>query len=112
MNFIELAEDICGSPLVRVQLAGGASHAVLHLIDYERVTATIGNASWFLNSTGSGRAYVRAKDPASSRNVMIGRLVLGVSIGRVRHIDGNPLNLRRSNLHNPQPRQRQLRWRR
>ncbi len=109
MNLIELATDSCGAALVRIQLTKGVSYAVLHLVDYERVTAAIGNASWFLNSSSSGRAYVRARDPVSSRNVMIARLVLGASAGRVRHIDGDPLNLRCSNLHNPRPRQRSLR---
>lgn len=101
MNPIELAEDPCGRSVVRVKLAKNAAEAVLYLTDYERVTATIGPVSWFLNSSGNGHSYVRAWDRLSSRNVMISRLVLGIASGAVRHHDGNPLNLRSDNLIRP-----------
>lgn len=101
MNQIELTEDVRGLPLVRVQLAKAQTYAVLYLHDYERVLAAIGTASWFLNSSGNGYGYVRAKSPASSRNVMIARLILGIESGAVRHQDGDSLNLRRDNLIRP-----------
>ncbi|KFC68887.1 hypothetical protein FG93_03509 [Bosea sp. LC85] len=101
MNLIELAEDIRGLPLVRVQFAKAQTHAVLYLSDYERVLTAIGNASWFLNSSGNGHHYVRAKDPATNLNVMIARVVLGIESGAVRYQDGDSLNLRRENLIRP-----------
>lgn len=104
MNMIELAEDACGTPLVRVQLAKARACAVLYLTDYGRVLTTIGTASWFLDTNGKGRSYVRAWHPALRRNVMISRLVLGVERGAIRHQDGDSLNLRRENLIRPRRR--------
>ncbi|MGX5733397.1 hypothetical protein [Bosea thiooxidans] len=101
MNQIELTEDARGLPLVRVQLAKAQAHAVLHLHDYERVQALTGNASWFLNSSGNGHRYVRVWHPATARNVMVARLILGIEQGAIRHQDGDPLNLRRANLIRP-----------
>ncbi|WP_089175472.1 hypothetical protein [Bosea sp. AS-1] len=101
MNHIELAGDACGNPLVRVQLAKTGSSAVLHLTDYARVLTTIGTASWFLDSNGRGKTYVRAWHPVLRRNVMVARIVLGVESGNIRHQDGDPLNLRRGNLVRP-----------
>lgn len=98
MNHIELAGDTCGNPLVRVQLAKAGASAVLHLTDYARVLTTIGTASWFLDTNGQGKTYVRAWHPILRRNVMISRLVLGGEQGVIRHRDSDPLNLRRDNL--------------
>lgn len=101
MNHIELAGETCGNPLVRVQLAKTGASAVLHLTDYARVLTTIGTASWFLDSNGQGKTYVRAWHPILRRNVMISRLVLGADEGAIRHQDGDSLNLRRGNLIRP-----------
>lgn len=104
MNPIELAQDPCGRPVVRVKLAKGAAEAVLDLNDYERVTQAVGPAVWFLNSSGNRYRYVRVWDHASARNVTIARLILGGVGGPVRHADGDPLNLRRTNLIRPRRR--------
>ncbi|MEN5081818.1 hypothetical protein ABE438_04980 [Bosea sp. TWI1241] len=101
MNHIELAGDTCENPLVRVQLAKTGDSAVLYLTDYARVLTTIGTASWFLDSNGQGKTYVRAWHPTLRRNVMISRLVLGSEQGAVRHKDGDSLNLCRENLTRP-----------
>lgn len=101
MNPIELAEDNCGRAVVRVKLAKASTDAVLYLTDYERVLATIGAASWFLDTNGKGNRYVRAVHPASACNVMIARLILGVDRGAVRYRDGDSLNLRSNNLIRP-----------
>lgn len=101
MNHIELAGDTRGNPLVRVQLAKAQAPAVLFLTDYARVLTTIGTASWFLDTNGQGKTYVRAWHPVFRRNVMISRLILGIESGAVRHQDGDSLNLRRQNLIRP-----------
>lgn len=101
MNQIELTEDSRGNRLVRVQLAKAQAPAVLYLTDYERVLATIGNATWFLHFNGGARRYVRAKHPPSARNVMVARLVLGIEFGAIRYRDGDGLNLRHDNLVRP-----------
>ncbi|AZO77218.1 MULTISPECIES: hypothetical protein [unclassified Bosea (in: a-proteobacteria)] len=101
MNPIELAEDNCGRPIVRVKLAKASAEAALYLTDYEHVIAIIGRASWFLDTNGKGNRYVRALHPASACNVMIARLILGVDRGAVRYRDGDSLNLRSTNLIRP-----------
>ncbi|AOG04297.1 hypothetical protein [Bosea sp. RAC05] len=106
MSPIELAEDNCGRPIVRVQLAKASAEAVLYSPDYERVLAPLGTASWFLDTNGKGNRYVRALHPALARNVMIARLILGVDRGAVRYRDGDSLNLRSDNLIRPLQRHR------
>jgi hypothetical protein len=65
--------------------------------DYQRLVAAYGTNSWFLNKSGNGYAYVRTVH--GGNNVQIARLILGLKTrANIRLKDGNPLNLRRSNL--------------
>lgn len=59
--------------------------------------------AWFLNSNGSGRAYVRTHIPVEGRpdgtNLLVARLIVGAGPNvAVRYANGNPLDLRYFNL--------------
>jgi hypothetical protein len=94
--------DPDGRKVVKVPLNNRArphQYATLDQTDFERITAAFGEAAWVLNGNGKGRFYVRLSDPERRNNTMIARIIMEDPEGRrVRHRDGDQLNLRRSNL--------------
>ena len=91
--------DTNGDHVAHVPLKGGAI-AILDAADLDHVVALGVTTQWVLNGDGKGFFYVRTKLPGSQNNVVaVARLILDVPDGMVvRYVDGNTLNLRRSNL--------------
>lgn len=82
---------------VRIPLASWQGYAELDLADYEMLAASGISQKWVLNSSGNGYSYVKACTRDNVR--VVARLITKASHGeQVSYLDGNPLNLRRSNL--------------
>lgn len=93
------SHDPDGREVVGVRLSNHSERAWLYRRDYEAIVAEYGGGRWFANSNGTGRSYVRLKDPALRNNRTVARLVLGNPIrSAISYRDGDRLNLRSSNL--------------
>lgn len=90
-----------GARIAELLLPGGQIVTVDE-VDRERVTALGVSPVWRLNGNGRGLIYVRAHAPKSlgvGNIVQVARVILGPPRGCVvKYLDGNRLNLRRSNL--------------
>lgn len=91
--------DPNGCTVVGVILSNAITTAWLFEEDYLAIVAKHGRCSWFLNSNGKGKSYVRLK--GNNENIVqVARLILGDALkGNVTYRDGNHLNLRTTNLH-------------
>lgn len=87
-----------GRVLAQVPLANHDRAVVLDKADYDRALAALGDTAWRLVEV-NGRAYVRAQDPRSGNPVTVARLLLDEpQRAGIRYANGDPLDLRRSNL--------------
>ena len=95
------ATDLDGREVVGVTLSNTTRTAWLYRADYERVVAEYGTPTWRLSDVGRGHLYVRFKKPGeNSKNLSVSRLVAGdYERTGVFYRDGDPLNLRRTNLY-------------
>jgi hypothetical protein len=88
--------------LVFVPLAGGRGRAVVDLEDFERLTGALSvSDQWYLNANGTGSFYVRSHRLTTDTRSLLSVANEIARAGRgqqVAFIDGNRLNLRRSNL--------------
>ena len=94
------AVDPDGKAVVGVGLSNRSKVAWLYLADYLRITAEYGTPVWAVSGNGGDRFYVRFRAPkGSERKLNVARLVAGdwEKTG-VRYRDGDPLNLRSTNL--------------
>jgi hypothetical protein len=96
---VRFTTDRDGTPLALVTLAGGEV-ATIEKTDFDHLTRLGVSANWTLNQAGTGHAYVRAYAPRRRGSlVTIARLLMRPGRDQaVRYADGDPLNLRRSNL--------------
>lgn len=78
----------------------GRRHALANAADYDRLRAEGIGGAWYVNDDGKGRDYVRtAVTGAKGKQIMVGRAILRLGLGEVvRFINGNRLDLRRSNV--------------
>ena len=85
--------------VTRVPLSNRTSQFVkVNTEDYNRLKAEGISTTWFLNSNGSGRDYVRVNHRGNISTVA--RLILGdPSRQMVSYLDGDRTNLCRNNLH-------------
>lgn len=70
--------------------------------DFDRLCGLGISDQWFIHGNGKCNEYVRVQCPLGQRGqpTTAARLILDVSFGRnVRYRDGNPLNVRQSNLY-------------
>lgn len=89
--------DPNGDAVIGIMLSNVCKTVWLLESDYLRLIQTYGVSSWFVNKSGNGYEYVRTVH--GGNNVQIARLILGLKTrANIRLKDGNPLNLRRSNL--------------
>ena len=96
--------DEHGLPCLRVPMSN--AHGVFAIVDqhhFETLRALGLTRSWFLNGNGTGKRYVRTPVPAEGRPkgtiLLVARLIIGAGPGTVvRYGNGNPLDLRFSNL--------------
>lgn len=87
--------DEAGNELASNALANGQGSAILDAADFDRLVADRHSTRWHLANNGSSTGYVRK----SGRNRYIARILTGATSEQVvRYIDGDPRNLRRSNL--------------
>ena len=89
-----------GNPqLVTVPLPGGKA-AQIELADFNALMGKGYSDQWWLHSNGRDSAYVRTTRAGDAcKMVTVARLIIGGCDGtHIRYVDGNPLNLRRSNL--------------
>jgi hypothetical protein len=88
-----------GTECLHVPLAGNRGDAIIEG-DALPLLAQVGvTLSWSFNRNGRGRRYVRG-NLARGNTISIARIVAGARRGQlVCYCDGNPLNLRRSNLY-------------
>lgn len=92
--------DSEGTRLVRVPLGNSRQSAILNHSDFERIQAKGYTGGWYLNGA-EGCSYVRvyAGDHRGEQTT-VARLITNAPRGQgVRYMDGNRLNLRRSNLY-------------
>jgi hypothetical protein len=96
---VRFAMDRDGTPIAKVTLAGGEV-AVIDGPDFDQLMRLGVSPNWTLNQAGTGHAYVRAYAPRRRGSlVTIARLLMRPGRNqRVQYADGDPLNLRRSNL--------------
>ncbi|ANY79178.1 hypothetical protein BB934_13940 [Microvirga ossetica] len=91
--------DPDGRTVVGVILNNASRICWLFEEDYKAIVAKHGLCSWFLNSNGKGKSYVRLKGKHENL-VQVSRLILGDSLkGNVTYLDKDHLNLRTTNLH-------------
>lgn len=101
---IRIAVDAeTGKPLAFVPLGswGGAKQkeAILFLEDYERLINNGLSGNWSCHSGSYVAVTIYDKETRATRKVLINRVLMGAKVGeRVRYKNGNPLDLRRSNL--------------
>lgn len=89
------AVDDDGRPIFRIPLNDNTD-ALVDVSDHQRLTAAGITSRWFINGDGQGRLYVRCGNPVAT----VGRLITQACPGdRVRYANGNPRDLRRTNLH-------------
>jgi hypothetical protein len=93
-----------GGPLVGVAIANipllKGLVAQCELFDFNRLMDGRFSDQWWAHSNGHGHFYVRTtRLDAPSKTFNVARLIMRCPFGtRLRYLDGNPLNLRRSNL--------------
>lgn len=96
------SEDDKGNPVVRVILGKSRKQVTLDADDYQKLIDRGISTNWFLNRNSSNRAYVRVHAPrlGDTKNTeSVQRLIMNPGPSEcVRIIDGDTLNLRRSNL--------------
>ncbi len=89
-----------GSVLIRVPLKGSKGlkgYAEINKDDWDFLGKLGASTAWNLSAYGT---VIAGAARAPGRNVRIGRVLLDAGPGQiVRYRDGNPLNLRRSNLY-------------
>jgi len=94
--------DPCGRPIVRVQLARlPGIFATVDADDYDSWVAAGLSTNWYLNASGSGSSsrLMFSLTTAAGSMAGVARYLLRAGAGeRVRYLDGDRLNLRRSNL--------------
>ena len=85
--------------LVTVPLPGGKA-AQIELADFNALMERGYSDQWWLHPNGRDSAYVRTTRAGDAcKMVTVARLIVGGCGGtHIRYADGNPLNLRRSNL--------------
>jgi hypothetical protein len=92
--------DSDGMHCALVPLPNG-DHATIYADDYARIIEGGASSNWQLNYNGSprnNRGYVKAELPGRDLRT-VARLVMQTRYAQqVKYRDGNPLNLRRSNL--------------
>lgn len=97
------ATDPDGTRIVKVPLTGGFV-ATVEAEDYDAFVTLGLSTRWLANAGGSGSITVRftlppARPGQRSNNASVSRVIVNAGNGqRVRYRDGNPLNLRKSNL--------------
>jgi hypothetical protein len=90
------AIDNHGACTIHVPLPDG-SHAVLNDTDFFRLMDSGLTDQWLVNDNGSGTSYVRCM--YQGRVITVARLIVTAPANsHVRTINGDPLDLRRSNL--------------
>jgi hypothetical protein len=77
------------------------TYAVLDADDFDRIKAGGHSLRWNLNASDKEDtyAYVRLHIPGTGKRMVSHLVALPPKGRRVRHHDGNPLNLRRANLY-------------
>lgn len=86
--------DADGVIRMRVELARHGTKVVIDTADLEAIAGAGISLNWSLGLDGYPRTYVSGIGPYA-----VARLILGAKPGeRACYLDGNPLNLRRSNL--------------
>lgn len=99
INDIVRHTDAEGRAVVGVKLTNADGRAWLDAGDYEAVVREVGPRAWFINCNSKGRRYVRVRSPHTGRNDTVARIITGrLFRAAVRQLDGDPLNLRQSNL--------------
>lgn len=93
--------DPDGREVVGVRLSNRPDvNAWIYRDDYDRIVTRYGTPSWLLTGNGLGQFYVRfhlAK--GLDEKITVARAVLrDIEKSATRYLDGNPLNLRKSNL--------------
>jgi len=88
---------VSGRPWMTVALSNSDKVAIIDVADYEKLVPLLGNRKWRLNGDGT-YTYVRSK--LKNRTlVTVARLILDNPWrASVRYVNGDPLDLRRSNL--------------
>lgn len=91
--------DPSGAAVAGVKLTNANTRVWLYREDFEALVALLGPRAWFLRDNGKGRKYPAVTVPPKNP-VTLARLIAGnAARGTVtRHLDGDTLNLRRSNL--------------
>ena len=93
--------DKRGKPCVRVPLASNKGHATLLPKDYEALKRRRVPFRWHVSSGRAGDQRVRVSIRHRNRvlNLQVGRLIARARPNeRLRYLNGNPLDLRSSNL--------------
>lgn len=92
-----------GPPDAGLQIALGRSGKFANVDpgDYQRIVSGGLERNWYAVPNGKGKHYVYAHHHRAGRTVSVAREITGLRRGdgrRVRHLDGDHFNLRRSNL--------------
>ena len=98
----EFTVDTNGQRVVHVVLTNSQRWATLYAEDYQRLIGAGFSRIWKCTEDGRGSAYVTVNAytrDGYSRVIPVARLIVNAGHGqRVRHNDGNTLNLRAENL--------------
>lgn len=93
-------QDRDGRSVMAVSISNcPGEHAIVYAEDFARIITAHGWGSWFINDSRGRAPAVLLKSRADQRQHYVARLVVHDPKGRmVDTVDGNLLNLRRSNL--------------
>ena len=93
--------QVADKPTTLVPLAGSDEPAIIDTADFQWLSAAGDSPNWRLNTVVPGYAYVRCGARGAGKLETVARLLLGANHipgSRIRYINGNRLDLRRSNL--------------
>lgn len=91
--------DPDGRFIASVRVTSRATKAILYQEDYDRVVAQYGRHEWAAQNNDALKDTVFVSGPNAGGKTDVARFLTGNVAGKVvRYVDGNPLNLRKSNL--------------